>query len=377
MTGRATDPLPLASALIARRSVTPEDDGAQDVLATALSALGLKVSRLDVGRTRNLFARIGSGRPHLCFAGHTDVVPAGGEGWTRDAFEPALRDGVLYGRGACDMKGAIACFVAALTDHLADGTGPGTLSLLITGDEEGDATDGTVRVVEWLQARGELPDFCLVGEPTNPERLGETIKVGRRGSMNVSIEVHGVQGHVAYPHRADNPVHRLLALLAELVATPLDEGSAFFAPSGLQVTSVDVGNPATNVIPSRAAGRLNVRFNDRQEPAALEARIRAVIERHAPAASVEIRVGALPFLAGDAPETGALAEAVRTVTGRTPRLETSGGTSDARFLAPHCRVAEFGLVGASMHQVDEHVPVADLHALAAVYRAWLGAVAPR
>ncbi len=373
------DPLPLARRLIACRSVTGEQDGgAQAAVSSMLSGLGFTVTSLPFGRPGheipNLFATIGSGAPHVCFAGHTDVVPAGPlRGWSVEPFAGTVRDGILFGRGSADMKGAVAAFVAAMAAHLAARPNPrGTISVLVTGDEEGEATDGTVRVVDWMRENACLPDFCLVGEPTNPATLGETIKIGRRGSLNATITVHGVQGHAAYPDRADNPVHRLAALLAELVAAPLDDGSRRFAPSGLQVTSLDVGNPARNVIPDRATALLNIRFNDRQTADGLVAHLRAVAERHAPGrAHLEWTVGATPFVTEPAREIAALSRAVERVTGRTPALDTAGGTSDARFLARWCRVAEFGLVGASMHKADEHVAVADLRALAAIYRLFL------
>ena len=370
------DPLSLAQALIRCASVTPADAGAQDVLAAALVRLGFEVTRLGFGITPNLFARIGTASPHLCFAGHTDVVGAGTGAWTVDPFAATVRDGVLYGRGACDMKGAIAAFVAAVATHLQSGPPRGSISLLITGDEEGPAVDGTVRVLGWMAERGQLPDFCVVGEPTNPTALGEMIKIGRRGSLNASITVHGVQGHVAYPARADNPVHRLLRALAALTAAPLDAGSAFFEPSTLQVTSIDVGNAATNVIPAAARAMLNIRFNDRHDGAALTAWLRAVLGQHAERFELDVAVSGESFLT---PPTGAverLRTAVRAVTGREAVLDTGGGTSDARFITRCCPVAEFGLVGRSMHQADECVPVAELLALARIYQAVLAAFLP-
>ena len=275
-----SDPLPLAQALVRCPSVTPEDGGAQAVLGAELERLGFGVTQLPFGTTPNLFARLGTLAPHLCFAGHTDVVPPG-QGWSREPFAGAVVDGKLVGRGACDMKGAIAAFVAAVEDRLAAGALQGSVSLLITGDEEGPATDGTVRVLDWMEAEGQVPDFCLVGEPTNPVRIGEVVKIGRRGSLNAAITVHGTQGHAAYPQRADNPVHRLVRALAALTAAPLDAGSEWFEPSTLQVTSIDVGNPATNVIPAQASARLNMRFNDRHTGAGLEAWLRAVLAQHA------------------------------------------------------------------------------------------------
>ncbi|MBW4092510.1 MAG: succinyl-diaminopimelate desuccinylase [Proteobacteria bacterium] len=372
MTAAVADPLPLAQALIRCRSVTPADAGAQDVLAAALERLGFAVTRLRYGQTENLFARIGTAGPHFCFAGHTDVVPPGDAVWAGDPFGAEVRDGVLYGRGACDMKGAIAAFVAACADHLGDGAAPrGSISLLITGDEEGPATDGTVRVLDWMAEHGQVPDFCLVGEPTCRARLGDVIKIGRRGSLNAKIAVHGTQGHVAYPQRADNPVHRLVRALAALTAAPLDAGSEFFEPSSLQLTSIDVGNPATNVIPAQARAGLNIRFNDRHSGASLGAWLRAAIAPHADRFDLDVAISGESFLTAPGPAMEALRAAVAAETGVDPALDTGGGTSDARFIARHCPVAEFGLVGSSMHQADERVPVAELRALAATYRAVL------
>ena len=365
-----TDPLPLAQALLRCPSVTPDDAGAQDVLAAALERIGFTVTRLPFGTTPNLWAQRGTGGPHFCFAGHTDVVPAG-PGWATDPFAGTVRDGVLHGRGAVDMKGAIAAFVAACGARAF----PGTVSLLITGDEEGPATDGTVRVLEWMEAHGQVPDFCLVGEPTNPARLGEVIKIGRRGSLNAAVTVHGTQGHVAYPSRVDNPVHRLVGALGELLAGTLDAGSAWFEPSTLQVTSVDVGNPATNVVPAAARARLNIRFNDHHTGAGLRERITAVLGRHAPRHELDVSVSGESFLTAPGPDVERLRRAVADATGVEPRLDTGGGTSDARFISRLCPVAEFGLVGATMHQVDERVPVSELRALAGVYAAVLDAFA--
>ncbi len=372
----AADPAPLARALIRCASVTPADDGAQAVLAAALETLGFTVTHLRFGDTPNLFARLGSGAPHLCFAGHTDVVPPGAAAWTAGPFDGEIRDGVLYGRGACDMKGAIACFVAAVARHLRAGPPRGSISLLITGDEEGPARDGTVRVLDWMRAQGEVPDFCLVGEPTNPVRLGEVIKIGRRGSLNARITVPGTQGHVAYPDRADNPVHRLVRVLAELTAAPLDAGSDWFEPSSLQVTSVDVGNPATNVIPAAASAMLNIRFNDGHSGASLEAWLRAVLARHAERATLEVSVSGESFITTPGPLVETLRRAVAVASGIEPRLDTGGGTSDARFITRLCPVAEFGLVGATMHQADERVPLAELEALTEIYAAVLAAFLP-
>jgi len=362
-----TDPVPLAQALIRCRSVTPADAGAQDVLAAALEQLGFHVERLRYGAIENLFARIGAGGPHLCFAGHTDVVPAGADGWQHDPFGGAIDGDVLHGRGACDMKGAIAAFVAGVAAHLRTGALAGSISLLITGDEEGVATDGTVRVLDWMEANGQIPDFCLVGEPTCPVRLGDVIKIGRRGSLNARIVVHGMQGHVAYPHRADNPAHRLVRALAALTAAPLDAGSAWFEPSSLQITSIDIGNTATNVIPATASAALNVRFNDRHTGEALGAWLRAVLAQHAERFELDIAISGESFLTQPGPLVETLRGAIRRETGIDPKLDTGGGTSDARFIARFCPVAEFGLVGATMHQVDERVPLAALRDLARIY----------
>ncbi len=367
-----TDPLALAQALIRCPSVTPEDAGAQEVVAAALGALGFRVFPLTFGAIRNTYARLGDAPPLFCFAGHTDVVPPGAAAWSVDPFGAEIRNGCLYGRGACDMKGAIAAFVAAAAAHRA-ASRKGSISLLITGDEEGAAEDGTAKVLEWMAENGERPDFCLVGEPTNPERLGEVIKIGRRGSLNATITVHGRQGHVAYPARADNPVHRLLGALASLIAAPLDAGSAWFEPSSLQITSIDVGNRASNVIPATARAALNIRFNDLHRGEDLAAWLSAATGRHAGSAELDIAIGGEPFLTEPGPEIGKLAAAIEAATGIVPRLETGGGTSDARFIKRLCPVAEFGLVSASMHQADEHVPLGELAALRDIYRAVIGA----
>lgn len=369
------NPLPLARALIRCASVTPADEGAQGVLARALEGLGFAVHHLPFGTTPNLFARLGEGGPHLCFAGHTDVVPAG-EGWSADPFGAEVRDGVLIGRGACDMKGAIAAFVAAVAGHVAAGRPRGSISLLITGDEEGPATDGTVRVLEWMAAHGHIPDLCLVGEPTNPAELGEVVKIGRRGSLNARLVVHGIQGHAAYPHRADNPVHRLVRALAALTAAPLDAGTEWFEPSTLQITGVDVGNPATNVIPASATARLNIRFNDLHTGAALREWLRATVAQYAERFELDVSISGEAFLTRPGETVNRLCAAIAGSSGRRPRLDTGGGTSDARFVARYCAVAEFGLVGATIHQVDERVPVEEVRALARIYGAVLDEFVP-
>jgi succinyl-diaminopimelate desuccinylase len=372
----AHDPLPLAQALIRRRSVTPADDGALAVLEAALVPLGFACHRLRFGEIENLFARRDgrSAGPHLCFAGHTDVVPVGdAAAWSSDPFGGELRDGRLYGRGATDMKGGIAAFVAAVQDFLAARPdAPGSVSLLITGDEEGPAVDGTARVLEWMAANGQIPDMCLVGEPTSRARLGDIIKIGRRGSLNAAITLHGIQGHAAYPQRADNPVHRLVRVLHGLTAQPLDAGTEWFEPSSLQLTSIDVGNPATNVIPAAARARLNIRFNDRHTGESLTRMLRAALEAEGARFDLDVSVSGEAFLTRSGAFVEALKRAVRRATGaEEPALDTGGGTSDARFVARYCPVAELGAVGATMHQVDECTPVEELRGLAALYRAVL------
>jgi succinyl-diaminopimelate desuccinylase len=377
--GRTTmmDPLALAQSLIRCPSVTPADAGAQSVLADALERLGFTITRLRFGDVENLFARIGTGAPHFCFAGHTDVVPAGATtSWRGDPFAAEVRDGILYGRGACDMKGAIAAFVAATSQHLQSGSPRGSISMLITGDEEGIATDGTVRVLPWMQDNGHIPDFCIVGEPTCPVRLGDMVKIGRRGSINATITVHGTQGHVAYPQRTDNPIHRLVRALNALTAAPIDAGSKFFQPSTLQVTNIDVGNTVTNLVPAAARAMLNIRFNERHSGASLAAWLRAVLAQYADNFEIVEQISGESFLTQPGPMVDTLVEAITGESGITPKLDTGGGTSDARFIARYCAVAEFGLVGATMHQVDECVPVEELRALTRIYRAVIAAMLP-
>jgi succinyl-diaminopimelate desuccinylase len=367
------DPLPLAQALIRCASVAPADGGAQQALSEVLKELGFTVTPLRYGEIDNLFARIGTGSPHICFAGHTDVVPAGDARWRFDPFAAEVRNGVLYGRGACDMKGGIAAFVAAAARYLAGASQRGSISLLITGDEEGPAIDGTARVLEWMEANRQIPDFCIVGEPTCPVRLGEMVKIGRRGSLNATITVHGTQGHVAYPQRADNPVHRLIRIADALTAAPLDAGNDWFQPSSLQFTSIDVGNRVSNVIPSSAAARLNIRFNNEHTGSALSAWLRAVTAQHAERFEVDTAISGESFLTEPGDLVNTMCQAIGEVSGVQPKLDTGGGTSDARFIARYCPVAEFGLVGATMHQADESVLVDQLRDLAGIYCAILGA----
>ncbi|NOG72411.1 succinyl-diaminopimelate desuccinylase [Roseicella sp. DB1501] len=366
----ATDPLPLAQALIRCPSVTPADAGALGVLEAALAPLGFACHRLRFGEVENLYARRGTTGPHFCFAGHTDVVPPGpAEGWADDPFSGAVRDGRLYGRGACDMKGGIAAFVAGLADYLAaHPEGRGSISLLITGDEEGPAKDGTAKVLDWMAARGEIPDMALVGEPTSRARLGDIVKVGRRGSMTAWITLFGIQGHSAYPQRADNPIHRLVRVLHRLTVQPIDGGSQFFEATTLQVTGFDVGNAANNVIPGEARAMLNIRFNDLHSSASLTEMLHAALQAEESRYEMRVECSGESFLTQPGPFVEALQRAVRRVTGEAPALDTGGGTSDARFLARHCRVAELGAVGSTMHKIDECVPVAELRDLAALYR---------
>jgi succinyl-diaminopimelate desuccinylase len=366
------EPLGLAKALINCASVTPDDAGAQGVLAAALEALGFKVHALRLGGppdgpVDNLFATIGSGGPHFAFAGHTDVVPTGElTGWSVDPFAAEIVGDRLIGRGAADMKGAIAAFVTAAARHVERGA-PGRLSFIITGDEEGPATFGTAPLLTWMEERGLVPDACLVGEPTSAAQLGDMLKVGRRGSLNAWITVRGAQGHVAYPQRADNPITPLVAILAALKARKLDAGSDWFQPSNLEVTDIGVGNPATNIIPAESRARLNIRFNDRHKGADLEAWIRRTVAEHAPAADVLVRISGEAFFTQPGPLSDIIAAAITDVTGLSPELSTSGGTSDARFIRRLCPVVEFGLPGASMHKVDESAAVADITALAEIY----------
>lgn len=372
----AIDPLDLASRLIACPSVTPARGEVFDVLDEALAAAGFAVHRFIAddavsGGVENLFATRGTGAPHFAFAGHLDVVPPGPD-WTGDPFTPALRTGLLHGRGAVDMKGAIAAFVAAAAAARHDGT----LSLIVTGDEEGAATHGTVALIEWMRARGIAPDAVLTGEPTCEVRLGDTVKIGRRGSVNMWIDVPGTQGHVAYPHLADNPLRKLGPLLQRLHDIELDSGSEWFQPSNLEVTDISVGNPAGNVIPAAARLRLNIRFNELQRGADLVERVRAIVDREAPDGSLEAVVSGEAFLSAPGKLVEALSGAIAGETGFTPALSTTGGTSDARFLSKLCPVAEFGLVNATMHKRDEAVAVADLYSLARIYAALIARMLP-
>jgi len=367
------DPLPLAKALIRCPSVTPTDAGALDALSAALSPLDFTLRRLKFGETDNLFATRGAAGPHLCFAGHTDVVPPGDVGnWSVDPFAAREHEGWLIGRGAADMKSAIAAMASAAATSVRDDI---RLSFLITGDEEGPGHDGTKRTLAALIADGVRFDHCLIGEPTSERDVGDVVKNGRRGSLNAVIIAHGLQGHVAYPEQHNNPVAALLDVLAILRARPLDAGAPGFDPSNLVITSIDVGNGAHNVVPARAEAKLNIRFNTAQSGAALQGWIEetAIEIAHARALRIETRIAVSgePFLTPPGPFTDFVVDAVESALGRRPRLSTSGGTSDARFIKDHCPVVELGLQNATAHMVDEKVRVDDVRALARVYAAIL------
>ncbi len=360
-----TNALALAKSLIAAPSITPATGAVFDVLEKALVAQGFDVDRFVAGEAtdgpvENLLATRGDDSgPHFAFAGHLDVVPPG-EGWTTDPFIPEIRGDLLHGRGAVDMKSAIAAFVAAAARYRDP---KGRITLIITGDEEGPATYGTVALIDRMRARNLIPDMCLVGEPTSSQQLGDTIKIGRRGSVNIWIEVAGAQGHVAYPHLADNPIPRLLRILSDIEAIHLDDGTDWFQPSNIEITTIDVANPATNVIPAKASARLSIRFNDRHTGDALVERIRQV----ATGATVTARISGEAFLTPPGPLSSLIADAVTHVIGLVPDLSTTGGTSDARFLVALCPVAEFGLCNATMHKLDEAVALSDLDRLTEIY----------
>lgn len=372
------DPVALAQALIRCPSVTPAEAGALAFCETVLAEAGFSTERVTFSApgtpdVENLYARYGTGAPFLLFAGHTDVVPPGDESrWRHPPFSGTVENGVLYGRGACDMKGGVAAMLAAAIRFVRANPGfSGSIGFLLTGDEEGPAVNGTVRLLEWARARGERFDHCILGEPTNPKHLGDMIKIGRRGSLTGHLTVHGRQGHVAYPHLADNPVHGMVRLVSALLAEPLDAGTAHFAPSNLEMTTLDVGNPASNVIPAEARATFNIRFNDTWQPETLAAEIR---RRLAAAAGDAIRydvvfapTNATAFVTEPGDFVTLVQDAVEAHTGRRPALSTTGGTSDARFIKDYCPVIEYGLVGETMHQVDECVRVSDLEALTAIY----------
>lgn len=364
------DPLALATQLIRAESVTPNAREALDIVAEALVELGFTCTRLPSGQVDNLFAMRGQGAPHFAFAGHVDVVPAGiRDAWRDDPFGGVLRDDALWGRGAVDMKGAIAAFIAAIARYDSTHTEihNGTISLIITGDEEGPATDGTIKIVDWLRTQKITIDDCLVGEPTNPTRLGEMIKIGRRGSLNGVIKINGTQGHVAYPDLATNPVPQLVRLLDRLLVLPLDDGHPHFQPSNLEITSIDVGNPTHNVIAARATAQFNIRFNAHWDGNTLAQHIRTHLATCDIDHHLALDVTGEAFITEPCVFTDKLIATIEDVVGITPTLSTSGGTSDARFIKDIARVVEFGLVGATMHKIDEHVPLAGLRGLSAIY----------
>lgn len=386
----ATDPVVNLQTLIRCPSVTPAEGGALSALEAMLSPLGFKVDRVmatEAGTPdiENLYARLGGDGPHLMFAGHTDVVPVGNEAeWSHPPFGAEIAGGELFGRGAVDMKGGIASFVAAVARHIEKhGPPKGSVSFLITGDEEGPAINGTIKLLEWAATKGERWDACIVGEPTNPDRLGDMIKIGRRGSLSGKVTVRGIQGHVAYPHLADNPVRSILQLTRALMDPPFDAGTDSFQPSNMEVTTIDVGNGAGNIIPGEATARFNIRFNDTWTADTLKDEILARLEKAA--ADPTLRPGRQPakydviwserpshvFLTRNNALIASLSSSVESVTGRAPQLSTTGGTSDARFIKDYCPVVEFGLVGKTMHMIDERVAVADLETLTAIYETFI------
>ena len=371
------DPVALTQELVRCPSVTPDSGAALDVVEKHLKAAGFTCTRLPFSQdgtpdVDNLYARIGSGPPHICFAGHVDVVPVGDEaGWQHPPFGGEIADGILHGRGAVDMKGAVACFMAAAMNWLESHELKGSISFLITGDEEGPSINGTKKMLKWLEENDELPDHCLVGEPSNPTRLGEAIKIGRRGTLSSALTVYGIQGHAAYPHLADNPVHKIITMLNRLIARPLDEGTEYFEPSSLQVTAIETGNPASNVIPAQVSARFNIRFNETHSAVQLKTwmigEFDAVIDEMGGAYDLDFDPYGDVFRTEPGPLIDIVRDAVSKVTRNEPELTTNGGTSDARFIKDYCPVVEFGLTGQTMHKVDESVPVEDLRNLTQIY----------
>lgn len=378
-----TAPLEIAQCLIRCPSVTPEEGGALTYLQELLEKEGFTSHRLpfsdkDTPGVDNLFARIGKRAPHLCFAGHTDVVPPGDDtAWTHPPFGADVVDGWLYGRGAADMKGNIACFIAAMCGYLANLKGdlPGSISFLITGDEEGPAINGTRKVLEWMAANGHTPDHCIVGEPSASEKVGDTVRIGRRGSLSGQLTVRGVQGHTAYPDLANNPVPGMLGVLGAFLDDPLDEGMAEFPPSDLQITTIDIGNPASNVIPAQVAASFNIRFNANHTAESLKEILIRKVETALEGTGLEHQISYLPaspcFITEPGPLIDLMAGAARDETGITPELSTGGGTSDARFVKDYCPVIEFGLVNATVHQIDERIETKDLDTLTRIYQAFI------
>lgn len=366
--------LELTRALVARASVTPEDAGCQELMIERLAALGFRIERLRFGEVDNFWARYGEARPLLCFAGHTDVVPSGpAEAWGSAPFVPTERDGLLYGRGTADMKAGLAAMVVACEEYLGAGAQPaGSIAFLITSDEEGPAQDGTRAVIELLEARGEKIDWCLVGEPSSRERLGDVLRIGRRGSLSGDLMIRGVQGHVAYPEAAVNPLHKLAPVMAELVSLQWDEGNQAFPPTSFQLTNLHSGTGFRNVIPGSAELKFNIRYSTEQTFEGLKARIHALLDRHGLDYSLDWRDAGRPFLTARGRFLEVVQEAVREVAGVDPELSTGGGTSDGRFIAPTgAAVVELGPVNASIHKIDEHVRIADLEPLKDLYLALL------
>lgn len=366
------DVIDLTQKLITCPSVTPKDAGALDYLSQQLSDLGFTCHILEFGegdeKIKNLFARIGTSSPHICYAGHTDVVPAGDvDAWTYGPFNPHIKDGILYGRGASDMKGSVAAFTAAASKYLGQGALDGSISLLITGDEEGPAINGTVKVLEWMAQNGHTPDVALVGEPTNPDHLGQEIKIGRRGSLNGHLTVRGKQGHVAYQHLADNPLPRLAKIIDALASHKFDNGTEFFPPTNLEITSIDVGNTADNVIPSNGQAKFNVRFNDVWSSESLSKKITEVVKSCGFDCDLVLRSSAESFITKPGDWSDVVRNAVKEITGKTPEFTTNGGTSDARFVVNYCPVVEFGGVNATIHQVNENAKISDLQDLQKIF----------
>jgi succinyl-diaminopimelate desuccinylase len=373
------DALELAQALIRCPSVTPADEGALGILQSALEGLGFTCHRMIFSEegtpdVDNLYARLGTEGPNFCYAGHTDVVPVGNEaGWTVDPFGGEVIDGTLYGRGATDMKGGIACFVSGMSRFLKNRSGDfnGSISLLITGDEEGPSINGTRKVLDWMAERNETLDACIVGEPTNPNKLGEMVKIGRRGSISGWLAVHGMQGHTAYPHLADNPLPRMIAMLGAITSDKLDKGTDHFQPSNLQLTTIDVGNTATNIIPGEVRAAFNIRFNDLHTSESLMAWVKEKFDAIGGDYDVEFQITGEAFLTPPGKLSSLLSEAVEKATGLKPDLSTTGGTSDARFIKDFCPIAEFGLISQSMHKVDECARLSDMEQLTDIYEIFL------
>jgi succinyl-diaminopimelate desuccinylase len=365
-----SETLELTQQLMARASVTPADEGCQDLMAERLARLGFQVERLRYGNVDNLWARRGPASPVLCFAGHTDVVPTGPlEEWQSDPFKPTIREGLLYGRGAADMKSGLAAMITATESFLGSTAEPrGALAFLITSDEEGPSVDGTRRVVEMLRERGERIDWCIVGEPSSEHRLGDTIKIGRRGSLSGRLTVHGVQGHIAYPQLADNPVHRLAPALAELVSRVWDQGNEHFEATSFQVSNLNAGTGAPNVIPGELKARFNLRYSPVQTLAQLKRTVEEILTRHQVHYTLEWYVSGEPFYTPPGPLSEAVSAAIRAITGQAPQLSTGGGTSDGRFIAPlGAQVVELGVINASIHKVNECVRIEDIDRLHQMY----------